>query len=125
MEWQDGIAGGAGQPDRARLRDSSGASRPVQRESGGLAEPHVSNQLQHRPAPATRGGTTCRTVAESLDDSCDPFPVEIFARDDHDSPATKVIGRSQDTAVPEGHHRLAAACDNSVEMLEAVYPPTQ
>src|SRR5436853_252572 len=76
-------------------------------------------------ARAARGRPAGRAVSEAFDDPRDPFPVEIFARDDHDAAPAEEIGGRQNTAMPEGHDRLPSARGDRLEMLEPLGAPAK
>src|SRR5215204_3182596 len=109
MKRQDRIAGRPRQPDGARLRHSGRTARAIYREPGRPPPRHLAPELQQRFPGATRSRSARRAKTEALDDTGDPFAVEILARDDDDPAVPEVISRGKDTGVPERHDRLPAA----------------
>ena len=105
MKRHDRIAGRAGEPNHARLRDTCGPARAVDRERSRTAGGHVFAQLNQRANAAARRRAAGRAVTKSSDDACDPFAIEIFARNDDDAAIAKVECRGEDAAVPERKNR--------------------
>src|SRR5262249_52997358 len=113
------------EPDCTGLSDSRRPSRTVNGESGGLPFRHVALQLMERLDRSARRRTARGAVAKPFDDSGDPLTVEVLAGD-HDDPAIpEVVGSGKNAPVPERHDRLAAACGDLVEMLDAFGTPLE
>ena len=109
VKRQDRVAGRAGQPDGARLRDARRAARAVDRERRRRARPPA--RAAAAPARARRRATSirarCRTRTGAMMPR-DPLAVEVLAGHDDDAAVAEVERRGQDAAVPEREDRLAA-----------------
>ena len=125
VKGQHRIAGRFRQPHRPGLCDARRPARSVEGEPDGLARRHVARELQQRLARPARRRAARRFVSEALDDPRDPLAVEVLAGDDDDAAAAEEVGGRQNTAVPEGHHRLASAPRDRVEMRQPLRPPFQ
>src|SRR5262249_18881650 len=106
VKRQDGIAGGAGQPDGPGLRDSRRPPRTVEGKAHRPSFRKVAAHLNKRTCRAARGRAARHTEPKTLDDTRDPLAVEVLARHHDDAAMAEVVDAAEDSAVPERHDRL-------------------